>query len=571
MKKVRPGVQTADLDWQYWRQQLDTRMSSLRSTRLSWWAHWAQMAENYLPRRYKWFVTPNQSNRGSQMNQGIIDETGLLCARNLASGMFTGMTRPTSPWFKLGFRNKAILQYGEVRNWLEIVETKLYDVLAGSNFYQSRGVYYRDLAVFCSAMQICYEDAKQVVRFVNPCLGEFFFWVDNRNVVEGAAREYTYTVQQTVNEFGIENVSPSVRAAYHTGGAGLDREVVICHVMEPNEECFQMDGKSMGYPVAKRFAYREVFWEQGSTVSLVLRAAGFNEKPFIGGRWDVTSNDPYGHGPGMDGLPAVRQLQIEQTRKAEAIAKMVRPPMVGSIQMKNEPNSIAPGAMNYVADMSQAGFKPAFLVDPRLAEMLEDIKELQDRIGKIFFNDLFLMISNLDTVRTATEIDARREEKLVMLGPVIERDQNESLDPTLERVFSICLRRGLFPPPPQQIRGEELEIEYISMLAQAQRAASTSSIERLLGLAGNLEGVYPGVMDNIDIDKTIEQYADDLQVPPHLIRSLAGLKAIRDQRAQQQKIQQQTEATPAMAQAAKTLSDTQTGAGKTALQQMLGN
>lgn len=570
MKALKPGVQSQDTDWQYWRGQLDQRFASLMSTRLSWWSHWSQLAANFLPRRYRWFVTPNQYNRGSQMNQVIIDETGLIAARTLAAGMLSGLTSPTRPWFKLGFENQAVLAYGPVKNWLAEVEAILYKVFAGSNFYQAMGVLYHDEAIFGSSAMIEYEDRENVIRFYNPCLGEFYFWVDNRCVVAGLARDYTYTIQQTVDEFGLDAVSPLVKQQYISGGTGRDTEIVIRHTIEPNQELFQADGKSMGYPVPKRFPWREVFWEQGSTQSLILRAAGFNEKPFVGARWDVTSNDPYGRSPGMDALPATMQLQIEQRRKAEAIDKMVRPPMVGSVSMKNEPNSITPGAMNYVADMSQAGFKPAFLVDPRLAEMMEDIKEVQARIEKIFFNDLFLMISSLDTVRTATEIDARREEKLIQLGPVIERAENEVLDPIIDRTFAICQRRGLFPPAPPEIHGQELQIQYVSMLAEAQRAASTAAIERILGLAGNLAGVSPDALDNIDVDEAMDFYADDLALPPKIIRPIKEVLAIRAQRAKAQQQTQAAEATPGLAQAAKNLADTDTGDGISALQKMIG-
>lgn len=572
MKLLRSGTQIAFAQAQYWRKQLNMRFSSLRSQRLSWWAHWAQLAENFLPRRYRWFVTPNQSNRGSQMNQNIIDETGLIAIRVLASGMLSGMTNPSKKWFKLGLVNKAQIEFGPVKIWLEQAERTLYQILNDSNFYQAQGVYYKDLSLFGSACKICYEDSKDVVRWYNPCLGEFFFWVDNRQVVEGMAREYTYTIYQTVAEFGLEAVSESTRQAYKQGGASLDREIIICHVIEPNDEVFAMEAVSMGYPVAKSFAYREVFWERGSTDSLILRSAGFNEKPFVGGRWDVTSNDPYGSSPGMDALPAVRQLQIEQKRKAEAIDKMVRPPMVGSVSMRNEPNSITPGAMNYVADMSQAGFKPAFLVDPRLAEMMEDIKEVQNRIKEICYNPLFLAITNLDTVRTATEIDARRAEQIVMLGPVIERDQNEDLDIDIMRVFAIAMRRGLIPPPPQELAGETLQVQYVSMLAQAQQAAVTAAIERIFAVAGNLAGVSPDIMDKLDTDESIEYYADALNLPPKIVRSAIQVMKIRAQRAQQQQMAQAVEASkaaPNLANAAKNLSETDLGGGQSALQRMI--
>jgi len=271
----------------------------------------------------------------------------------------------------------------------------------------------------------------------------------------------------------------------------------------------------------------------------------------------------------MDMLPAARQLQIMARRKAEAIDKLVRPPMVGSVTMKNEPTDILPGGVTYVADPQAAGFKPAFTVDPRLTEMVEDIKEVQARHNSGFFVDLFLMISQLDTVRTATEIDARLGERIVQIGPVIERFENEVLNPVIERVFAIMARRDLFPPPPQEIAGRTINVQYISMLAEQQRQASTATIERLLGLAGNLVAVKPDVLDVIDTDAALDEYGELLNVPPKLLRTPEAIAAIRQQRDQQMQQQAALQVGQAAAQGAATLAKADTS-GDNALTALVG-
>lgn len=542
------------------------RLESMRSYRWSWWAHWALLAEMYSPRRYRWFVTPNQYNRGSPMNQSIVDETGLLAARKLASGLLGGLTSPTKPWMRLSIHGMEEVGEGPVAEWLATCTSMMLRVFAGSNFYTTLGQYYWDLGVFGTALMYEYEDPETVVNFVQPAMGEFFFAVDNRGQVCGVAREYTYTVEQTVLEFGLEACSTDVQTTYKTA-SGKDREVVICHMIEPNGPVYE-GGASLGFAVPKLFKYREVFWEQGNPQK-VLRVRGYRERCFFGGRWDVTSNDPYGRSPGMDALPAVRQLQIEQRRKAEAIDKMVRPPMVGSVSMKNEPMDILPGGVTYVADPQGNGFKPAFTVEPRIAELMEDLKEVQSRVDSVFFVDLFLMISQLDTVRTATEIDARLGERIIQIGPVIERFENEVLDPIVERTFNIMLRRGLFPPPPPEIAGREINVQYISMLAEQQRQASTGAIERLLSLAGNLVGAQPDILDNIDTDEAIRRYGELLNVDPHLLRAVQAVMAIRQQRAQEQQAAAALQTGSAAAQAAGTLAQADTG-GKNALTDLMG-
>ena len=84
---------------------VDSKLAGMRIRRYSWWLHWRELAEFILPRRYRWLVISNQMNRGSPINQNIIDSTGTLAARVLASGMMAGITSPTRPWFKFKVQN----------------------------------------------------------------------------------------------------------------------------------------------------------------------------------------------------------------------------------------------------------------------------------------------------------------------------------------------------------------------------------------------------------------------------------------------------------------------------------
>ena len=548
------------------------RMEALRSTRISWWVHWAALAEMFLPRRYRYFVTPNQYNRGTPMNQAIVDETGLLAARTLATGLLSNLTSPTKPWFRLGLHGQSQLPDGAAKQWLAQCTQTMLAVLADSNFYQCLGTIYHDLAVFGSAALLQYEDKDDVVHFYVSALGEFMFGVSARLEVDSFFREYTYTIRDAAQEFGMENLSSGTQTQAKNA-AGMDQEIVICHAIEPNDDMYE--GTALiPNPVPSRFKFREVYWEQGQgkgrgNTGQVLRMAGYMEKPFNGFRWDVTSNDPYGRSPGMDALPAVRQLQIEQRRKAEAIDKLVRPPMVASVSMKNEPMDILPGGVTFASDVAGGGFKPAFTVEPRIQEMAEDLLQVQARVKSTMFSDLFQMISDLQTVRTATEIDARREEKLVLLGPVIERTENE-LDDIIERLFAICSRRKLFPPAPPEIQGLPISIQYISVLAEAQRAASTAAIERLAQFIGGLVAVQPDIMDNWDTDKAVEDYADLLNVPPDQLRAMKNVVQIRAARTQAQQQAAALQTGQAAAQGAQTLSQTDVGGGQNALSMMMG-
>jgi hypothetical protein len=480
----------------------------------------------------------------------------------------SGVTNPSSIWFKLKIGRQDSTQTSPVSLWLAECERIMRLVFQESNFYNAMAVMYLDLVVFGTAAVLIYEDFDDVIRCFNPCLGEFYLDQSNRFRVDTFYREFTLTVPQVVQQFGYENCSQAVKVLYDTGEAALTREIIVAHAIEPNN-----DSRKLGIP--SHFTFREVYWEWGQSNEYILSKKGFHEIPGIFPRWDLVSNDPYGRCPGMDALPDTKQLQLETRRKAQAIDKMVNPPMVADVQLKNQPASLLPGGVTYVSGMAanaRPGFAPVYHVVPPVKEIMEDLHQVQDRIKDIFFNKLFQAATQYEPKSnvTATEWDLRKSETLVMLGPVLERLYDEGIKPAIERVWAIGQRANIFPPPPREIQGQPMEIEFISMLSTAQNAAQTAGIERIFQLVGNLVGVDPQAMDTVDFDYGIEKYSDLLGNDPKLIRSPDQLAAIRQQRALQQQQQQQLEMARGFAENAKNLSATNVGGGKNALQLISG-
>lgn len=528
------------------------RIGSLRTIRQSWFLHWRELANFMLPRRYTWLITPNEFNRGVPINQNIIDSTAMLAARTCASGMMAGITSPARPWFKLRIGGQDPASIGsEASKWLETVEKRMLRVMAESNFYNSMAVVFQDLSVFGTAAQLIYEDYEDVIRCYNPALGEFFVANDERFMGNTFARELTMTAEQIAGEFGEENCPEAVTQVLKTSPF---QQFKVFHYIYPDKK--------------RGRAFRELYWVD-SRFDQPLRDRRYYEQFAFVPRWEVLGNDPYGRGPGMDALGDTKQLQVEQRRKAQAIDKMVNPPMLADIQLKNQPASILPGGVTYVAGMNNVGMKPVYQVNPPVQELMLDIKEIQQRVREVFYNDLFMMISQLDTVRSATEIDARREEKLVMLGPVLDRMQNEHLTPAITRIFNVMLRARLLPPPPEEIAGMAIEVQYVSMLAEAQRVAKSAGMERLAAQLGNLAAVYPDVLDVLDETEFAIEYADIMSVSPKVIRSREEIQQIRQQKAEQAQAQQMAAGAPDMAKAAELMSKTDVGGGINALQAML--
>jgi hypothetical protein len=490
----------------------------------------------------------------------------------------SGVSSPTRPWIKLKINRLDSTGTTPMSLWLAECERILMLIFSESNFYNSIAVVYFDLVVFGTAVQLIYEDYDNVICCYNPCFGEYYVDIDGKFRPTIFYREFTMTVAQVVDEFGLDNCSPAVKGLYANGGSSLTRELVVAHALEPND-----NAREFGIP--SQFKFREVYWEWGGSASPqggasyaqgFLRKRGYYEQINATVRWDLVSNDPYGRSPGMDALPDVKQLQQEVRRKAQAIDKSVNPPMEADIQLKNQPASLLPGGITYTAGLMSSG-NPGFRSvygnwKPGIQEISEDLQELRDRIKRVFFNDILQTASQYETRSnvTAVEWDMRKSESLVMLGPVLERIYSELLEIAVERTFAIAARRGVLPPAPPEFANANINIEFVSMLAQAQAAATTAGIERLLQIAGNLVGVDPAVMDNIDIDFTLEKYSTLMNNDPRIIRSKDDLKVIREQREQQQQAQQQAEIAKSMSESAKNLSATDVGGGQNAMQAMIG-
>jgi len=540
------------------KRRLDAIISQLRTERFPFWTLWRELADYFLPKRYVWLQSDRERRVRNAKNPFILDSTGTKAARVLASGMMNGITSPSRPWFKLrvpGFDDEG----GPVTIWADEVARRMMKVMGESNFYNSMGVLYLDLSVFGTAGSLIYEDDEDVIRCFNPALGEYYLGQDHKLKVNMFAREFCQTACQVVEWFGEENVSETVKSYYRGDSAQILTAVEIIHLIEPNKNNL----------VPSKFKFVETYWEKGMPGNKVLSQRGLNELPGIFPRWELTANDSYGTSPGMDALPDVIQLQLETKRKAQGLDKMINPPVVADIQLQHRPTALLPNGITYVAGANNAGVKPLYEIRAPIQEMTQDIRDVQVRIRETFFNELFQMISQLETVRSATEIDARREEKLVLLGSVLERFENEALDPAINRIFAIMQRRNMLPLAPKEIQGQGIEIQYVSILAVAQQALAAAPTERWLQLIGSVAGQVQEVLNIPDWDQVIRDYGLSIGVPAKLMRPKEDVEEDTQAQKDDAEAAQVGQAGLAAVQGAKLLSETNVGGGANALQQLL--
>jgi hypothetical protein len=516
------------------KEKLITRWGHLRSERATWWSHWQEITTYLLPRNGRYFQ--QDRNKGHRRHNSIYDNTGTRALRTLGAGMMAGATSPARPWFRLGTADPELNSYGPVKLWLADVTQRMQLVFQKSNTYRTLHGIYEELGAFGTAGSIILPDSQNAIHHYPVTIGEYAIATDYQGRVNTLYREFQKTVGEVVREFGYNKCSTSVKNLYDRGS--LDSWITLVHAIEPRDDRDRDYKKkdNMNMP------FKSCYFETGSDGDQVLRESGFKEFPAVVPRWGVAGGDIYGNSPGMESLGDIKQLQHEQLRKAQGIDYQTKPPLQVPSYMKNRDVDSLPGGVTFI-DGAQGKIETAFNVNLNLNHLLADIQDVRGRINASFYADLFLMLANAtDTRMTATEVAERHEEKLLMLGPVLERLHNELLDPLIDITFDRMVEAGLVPPAPEELQGMELSVEFVSMLAQAQRAIGTNSVDRYVNSMGMVAQMKPDVLDKFDSDAWADGYADMLGVDPSLIVAGPQVAKIRQARAQAQQAAAQQEA-----------------------------
>lgn len=533
------------------KEQLLKQVALLNNDRSSFEPHWRELSDFINPRGSRFLVT--DVNRNDRRNSKTVDPTATLANRTLSSGMMSGITSPARPWFKLATPDPDMMDYGPVKLWLEAVQRRMNEVYNKSNLYQSLPLLYSSLGTYSTGAMAVLEDDEDVIRTMMFPIGSYYLANSARGSVDTCYRKFTMTVRQLVMEFGMSNVSTSVKGLWESGS--YETWIEVIHAVYPNID------RDTGKLDSKNKRVKSVYFEVGGDNDKLLRESGFDEFPIMAPRWEVNGEDVYGSScPGMIALGQVKALQLEQKRKSQLIDKATNPPMVGPTSLKNQRVSLLPGDITYIDQMTgQDGLKPAYLVNPNTADLLADIQDTRQMINSAYFVDLFMMLQNINTRSMPVEaVIEMKEEKLLMLGPVLERLNDECLNPLIDRTFSMMARKNLLPPPPDVLQGMPLKIEYISVMAQAQKSIGLSSLSSTVGFIGQLAQVKPEALDKLDTDQAIDAFAEMSGVSPTVIVPQEQVNQLREERAQQQKQQQAMAMGMAAAQGAKTLSEAQT-------------
>jgi hypothetical protein len=554
------------------REKLEGVVGGLKADRQPFEPDWEEIGRLSLPRVVDVGGNNQQQRKKRAANQKLADTGGLLAGRKLVNGMATGMSSSSRPWFKLAPRDRDMMEYAPVKEWLYAVETVIYQYFAATNFYDATKVQYGDLGHMGVGCTLGLEHSEYLGVYHTLPVGSYWLGLDDGLRVDTLVRATMPTVKQLVESVrDKDKLSDQVNRAYDKCEYGM--RVPCMHVIEKNRDAYGDPLSPNGKP------WRSIKWEIGQNdKNILLSESGFDSQPFTAPRWEVYGDATYcDSAPGFQALADLRELQLAAKRGGRAMDGIVKPPMGAPASLSRTGLSLDPGHVTYLEMMgadSRPG--PLFTVPYQSIDAIQGkIDWLTRRVDQIFYADLFMAISDMEGVqpRNEQELLYRQEEKLTQLGPVVDRVNIEKLEYDIDRAYTICKNLGLLPPPPPELEGEPLTVDFISILAQAQKAAANTAIERAARFVGFIGGMFPEAVIKFDAEQAIDEFAQNSGTSPKIIRSDEIVARMREeQAAQKQQAQLAAMAGPAKdaAGAAELLSRTEVSPGENALQRMLG-
>jgi len=522
--------------------QIIKKQESLKSFRTPWENLWQDCAE---------YVNPNRGDFSSVRYRAdttryekIYDTTAPLANEQLASGLHSFLTSPSQRWFTLTTFDDELNKELEVKEWLELTTNVLYDRvfnLPNSNFNSQAHELYLDLGSFGTGVMMVQDNPGADIVFRTFHLADCYIQENDKGFIDTLYRKYKRNGRQLIERFGEavpENVVKITEKDPY-------REFDVIHAVEPSETY----GEPIKKPTKKNFKSCYVLIEEKA----LLEEGGFDEFPYMVPRWQKVAGEIYGRSPAMTSLPDIKMVNQMMKTIIKAAQKVTDPPLLVPDDGFILPVRTVPGGLNFYRAGTQDRIEP-LETKSRPDIGLDLVQNRREHIQSTFHVD-WMNMPEEGPQMTATEVMARQEEKMRMMGPMVGRLQNEFLGPLIERVYQILSRKKQLPPAPMMLQAEGLKVNYTSPIAKAQKTNQMFTVTRLFETMAPLMQVKPELIDNLNADETFRYLHHLLDAPPQILNPPEEVQAVRQQRQEQQEQMQQAEAAQQGSQAVKNLAE----------------
>lgn len=502
------------------------------------------------------YVVPHRDDirdnlaKGHEIGKQTYDGTAVSAAILATDGIHGYHMSPSFPWFAYRFNRKEVNKVKAAKEYLQEIESNMYDELNASNFYDASWQWVYDgvglgLAPITSEEDVA--DGRIIFEAIHP--GEVYVQEDAFGIVNLVHRKCKKTARWLVERFGKDNLPDQIKAAYE--GTGAFNEYEIIHAIFPNDE---FDDRVM---LAEKKRYLSVW-----LILLnkhIAKISGFDTFPVEVWRYMRNGKDPFGMCPSDIVMHSIKGANTVQKSLLGAAQLAVDPPYAAPSYLEGK-TKLVPRGLNYYRDPNDKIYPinsgGAF---PIGRDVQSDIR---NAIREGFHVDAYLMLTQLageGGQKTAYEVAELLGEKAAILGAELG-PLNMSMSRILERVFEIGTMAGRMPPIPdilydlaEQYPGLRFDPIYLGPLAQAQREKfHKSGIMKFMGDISGLIQAVPDALDNIDTDQIVSELADIDNVPQTIIRDPKVRDSIRAAKIQAQQQAQQMQGIGEMAQMMKT-------------------
>lgn len=553
---------------EFLRFQAKQRFDKIRGTWIDC-GKWAQ------PHRIKWMLSQTEGERNNHI---ITDATHILALRSYVSGFLEGNTSATRPWFRIQTADPELNKSQAAKEWLQAFTDRCVHNLYQSNFYNAAPMFYADFGTFNTGAYYI-DEFPDHFYFHNLDPGSYFIVNNGYKEPIVMVREFSLTVKALVDTYAKkgmdgqkrwDNITQSTRTMYENGN--YTQMVMIVHIIKENdfydankpENYLNRKWLSVTYEVGGNFGGQ--YYQAGEFGSGMSDPVDFNRylkisssrrKPFIVGKAESSSNYEYGEkGPTLDALGLIKSANKKALGKDQALEHMLRPPLQGPSNLKKSyltsaPNHFIP--LDATSSKPGGGMRSVFEINPAIQYLVQDVTDIRQQIDKIYFVDYLLYLSQNPRTRTATETNAIVQEQQLVIGPNLQSLNWTHNVPLLDWVMDWTLHEDPYlPPPPKDLQGRFLRPEFISVFAQAQKAADLPSVERYLAFIEQVGQLNPKIWDKVNLDKIADTYEDRLFLPVGINNPQGKVDAQRKQaEAMAQRQQMLQETLPAVAKAAK--------------------
>lgn len=468
-----------------------------------------------------------QQTPGQWTGRGLLNSFPVVARINAQSGLYGTLNNPANRWFALSVPDKALASWQPVAEWLDFATGRLVQSFtpAVSSFYSATMTTYGDVVTFGNAVQ--YDELRLEERRIMDKaipLGQVVFDVDHWGAVSECIRRFSIKPRAAARLFGADALPEQVQKLAERGDT---QDIWFLHWVQPNDS--YVDGR-LGVE-GKPFVGVYVS-ETG--VAMVGEAGGFYEMPYYHPGWQGQAGEIYSRGMAHIALPSARKLELHEQNFQRAAAMAGNPPMgAADTRSLRRGGVIAPGRVIVGARNASGQQLIGEILQYRGTPITKDaIDSAIDECRDAMHWSLMTLAGR--TGMTATEIVERSEERLRMMAPFLGRLQDEFLLPKIERRFKMLMRAGQLPPPPPELRGQQIGVEYTSAAALAQKSAEGAAARRWAEDLALVAQIAPEVADALDPDAFAAVQRDARGAPAAVMRSAEQIAEIREARAQQQ-------------------------------------